>query len=601
MPEFISILRWIRDIVYPQLLETNENVKIVADNIEEVKALNISIEDGVLPFEKIATTTETIDSLLTLSASNGDISIVKEDGLVYIYESYQWICKEWKTVYSIVELESLDVLIYSKAKLVLDRRSGDFIYDATKSTTNNGGTIFDGWVRQYSGAVNVKWFGAVGDGTVDDTLAIQMAIDFCISLTLPVVKSGSSIPTLLISGKHYITATLNVDRPTNQNQNFIIKGDADNFGGFVIDSDIYIFGSTYAGLSGEEGNASNQIVFKDLNFASDSVTAGRIAFDMNKFVRYSIEGCSFIGIRLGVSISYVQTCRISNCTVRACEGSAIEIVEGWYDGSVTNCIFESVNGYALSMLGMAVGFTFDKNLIQSGLAGITFGTFSGGSISNNYIEAVMTKFLTIGVVDAVSINSNIITTRVGSPYNNTTTPTFYEIVLGECNGGELSNNNCNYKLLSITGTNKYINVHDNKSMSDMPVTKVSRSDLVFNNKYNSRTFEVIQGYYGTVSSITLDLGGSGNTAETVIIELVIAGYNQSVVDYIYTSTGSNTPTINPRSTSSVAPVHVSGTCETTVLSVSTAITHPVVKLKVTCGGYTYNNNLDINPIITFNP
>lgn len=175
MPEFISILRWIRDIVYPQLLETNENVKIVADNIEEVKALNVSIEDGVLPFEKITTTTETVDSLLTLYASSGDTVIVKEDGLVYIYQSSQWICRGWKTVYSIEQLEGLNVSIYLKAKLVLDGRSGDFIYDATQSAVNNSGTIFNGWVRQYSGGVYVEWFGAVGDGITDDLHAFNLA------------------------------------------------------------------------------------------------------------------------------------------------------------------------------------------------------------------------------------------------------------------------------------------------------------------------------------------------------------------------------------------------------------------------------------------
>ena len=46
-------------------------------------------------------------------------------------------------------------------------RGGTFIYDSSKVAERNDGTNFNGWIRQYSGAVNVKWFGAIGDGVTD--------------------------------------------------------------------------------------------------------------------------------------------------------------------------------------------------------------------------------------------------------------------------------------------------------------------------------------------------------------------------------------------------------------------------------------------------
>jgi len=89
-----------------------------------------------------------------------------------------------------------------------DGGGGEFYWDSASTETDNGGTIIKAtaittgrWIRLYSGAANVRWFGAKGDGVTDDTTAIQAAID-----SLP--STGGSIysPT----GVYRIVAGLTV-------------------------------------------------------------------------------------------------------------------------------------------------------------------------------------------------------------------------------------------------------------------------------------------------------------------------------------------------------------------------------------------------------
>lgn len=69
-------------------------------------------------------------------------------------------------------------------------RGGIFVYDSTKVSEDNQGTNFNGWIRQYSGAINVKWSGAKGDGVTDDTLALIRCNSILNSNTTLLFPSG---------------------------------------------------------------------------------------------------------------------------------------------------------------------------------------------------------------------------------------------------------------------------------------------------------------------------------------------------------------------------------------------------------------------------
>ena len=102
---------------------------------------------------------------------------------------------------SIANMKNLNPEIEANATVELlgyyskgDSGGGTFYWDSTSIEDDNGGTIIEAtgvvdgrWIRNYSGAVNVKWFGAKGTGLSedDDTEAIQKAIytseDVCFS------------------------------------------------------------------------------------------------------------------------------------------------------------------------------------------------------------------------------------------------------------------------------------------------------------------------------------------------------------------------------------------------------------------------------------
>ena len=84
-----------------------------------------------------------------------------------------------------------------------DGGQGLFIYTPSDTTSaDNGGTVIidaagDRWKRDFTGPASVRWFGARGDGSTNDTTAIQAALNATQSVFLP-------------AGTYVTSATLNI-------------------------------------------------------------------------------------------------------------------------------------------------------------------------------------------------------------------------------------------------------------------------------------------------------------------------------------------------------------------------------------------------------
>jgi len=116
---------------------------------------------------------------------DSEFSIEHKDSLGAVSVNSEQLKDTSYTVATVAKMELLDVADGQSCIVTDLSRGGVFVFDGAKVSEDNQGTNFSGWIRQYSGAVNVKWFGVVGDGETDDTEFIQAALDSVDVVNIP--------------------------------------------------------------------------------------------------------------------------------------------------------------------------------------------------------------------------------------------------------------------------------------------------------------------------------------------------------------------------------------------------------------------------------
>lgn len=206
---------------------------------------------------------------------------------------------------NVATIEDLSNLSFNGTAIVADSlRGGTFIYDSTKSAINDGGIVFNGWVRQYTGTIFLEWFGAIGDCTTATPIGTDNvdAIHACI---LAVKDLGANT--------------------SQDGQPLVISGNG-------------VFGITRSlSLTTARGAIFRDIEFKALlgnPLDADYLTTNVPMIKSTK-ENITLDGCVLDCSKFAAGAIISNRCKIDKCTIYNFQDYGLKLIEG--DTWVTNC------------------------------------------------------------------------------------------------------------------------------------------------------------------------------------------------------------------------------------------------------------------------
>lgn len=331
-----------------------------------------------------------------------------------------------KTLPTITDLRAEDYAVSTRVFVLGHTSSNDggggvFMWDAASSATDNSGTIIKPtaistgnpgrWLRIYSGAVNVKWFGATGDGSTDDTSKLQAAISAVvttggacyipagrykftsnITATAPVLLFGDGPEASELLSYTNASLVFNGGTPVEYSSNQLYMKDMSvrvngQHTGAVID----------VNFTGGSGGTAISAIFDSVEVTGDAANSGfEAAFDLFNARNVRFRNVRILGER--------------NNTLTSDFGIKIA-----GDSDPVDCFLHSCSIYftrtAISISGTTEGIYVSESAIVAGHTGIDWTVASGSepllSVLGCHINTGLAGIKTTSVVQ-YDISHNLI-------------------------------------------------------------------------------------------------------------------------------------------------------------------------------------------------
>ena len=317
------------------------------------------------------------------------------------------------TVETIADLIAIQNPYTGQTVQVLDDlRGGKFEYKASRASENNGGTVFNGWVRKYFGSVYLDWFCETDPATTDCSLYMERAL----AVTRGVKCGGSDFLFTGRVGIPDVVDPLLGDEQSNYAERQInIRGDGDTT--FHIDCaatgrPTFTSARAKANPTSTSDFFVGKVEFKEINFRGVNTTGSwamgeanknliDTPFDGDRLYNSSALFCNFVHLRSalrcmqnrGANVeggnNYSQSFNLSlnhfyHCTYWAEADEFVNFRCNHNQGERNYAGIKATNPNDIAAFAVC---SFDYNLFESGGVFIdAVGDIRATSIWNNYFE-----------------------------------------------------------------------------------------------------------------------------------------------------------------------------------------------------------------------